>query len=95
VLLLGCHLKRRYTSRGMKAEQLLPEILNLSEFERERILYEVAASLPNESEYPAVTDEEVASRVAEIDEDPHGSTASHDEFVAHIETKRNERRANR
>jgi hypothetical protein len=79
----------------MKAEQLLPQILGLSEFERERLLYQVAASLPEQSGYPGVSDDEVASRVAEIDEDPEASTVSHDEFVANINSERAMRRADR
>ena len=79
----------------MDADQLLPQILDLPECDRERILYEVAASLPVESTYPAVTDEEVASRVAEIAEDPQGATVSHEEFVRDIDTMRAKRRSDR
>ena len=73
-------------------DELMPEILKLPVVDRERVICELEASLPDEKRHVFVSDDEVERRLREIESDPAGSTISHDELINGVEAMRLHRR---
>ena len=76
----------------MSVDQLLPQILALEPFEREQLIQQICESL-GERDGHFVSDSEVNRRAEEIENNPDKATLSREEFVAEIESRRQQRRS--